>query len=864
MPQYTAAVQQLIRVDYLWLIPFFPALGALINLLFGAKLQRRYGKGPIHAVAVGSMVLSSLLAISYFIQLLRLDPSSRFLLNELFPMIHAGALRVNMAFALDPLSAMMVTMITVVATAIHIYSTGYMHHEPSYWRFFGYLNLFCFSMLMLILGENFVLMFFGWEGVGLCSYLLIGFWYQDREKARCGMKAFIVNRIGDFGFIIGLFTLFWGLLGVWDAAPGEQPHTLSDGRCLSVLARGLDEGKGGHGAPSAHEKAGEAHGAVAHGSSAEDWGPCGQEAAARRGFLSVKERKQGPVAIGEQRQLYLGPTVSFRELRDQLSVEDQHQTRVIANALRESTLWFGIPLLIFITFGFFLGATGKSAQIPLYVWLPDAMAGPTPVSALIHAATMVTAGVYMVARLNFIFILSPEGMTLVAVIGALTALFAATIGLFQYDIKRVLAYSTVSQLGYMFVGVGVGAWWVGIYHLLTHAFFKACLFLGSGSVIHGMHWVEHRHHHAPGHEEGDPSPAAHDAEGASGHDAPPVPHPPTQSPSDPRWAPNPCDPQDMRNMGGLASLMPWTRWTYLIACLAISGIPFLSGFYSKDEILWKAFATGNLSWPWIGKLIWLCCALGAGCTAFYMFRSYYLTFWGRAASEEHRHHVHESPRSMTYVLAFLAAGAILMSLIGSTFFVPAAITHQHPWIEHFLAPTMAISEALQRPATETRASVELMLMVLSVVIAAGGIGFARLMYKDLSRTGERLEGLKRSFSGLHRLIFNKYFIDEIYAATVLRGFLLLSRILAWFDLWIVDGLVNACGWVLRVLASIHGAIDAYLVDGAVNGVADSVIGLGRRLRRVQSGRINGYVMGVTFGVVVLLFIVWSITPSMGQ
>jgi NADH-quinone oxidoreductase subunit L len=815
---YTAAVQELVRVGGLYLVPLLPLVGAAINLLLGSRIQRRWGRAGVHTVAIGVMVASSLTALYFFFgRLLPLDPSQRFLLDEVFPMIDIGAVRVNMAFAMDPLGGAMACMVTVVATAIHIYSAGYMAKEESYWRFFGYLNLFCFSMLMLVLGDNFILMFFGWEGVGLCSYLLIGFWYKDREKAKAGMKAFVVNRIGDFGFVVGLFTLFWGLLGVWDAVPGKL-EAVDDGRCMQVVAKAAA-------APVAH--------AAGHGKHASEH---------KRPAPRVKDGRQGgrcgvqeAVAVGKAQKLYLGPTVSFRELKDQLSVEDGGGNRVIAEHLAGATLW-GIALLVFVTFGFFLGACGKSAQIPLYVWLPDAMAGPTPVSALIHAATMVTAGVYMVARLNFVFILSPQGMTLVATVGALTALVAATIGFFQYDIKKVLAYSTVSQLGYMFVGVGVGAWWVGIYHLLTHAFFKACLFLGSGSVIHGMH--DYCHHAAHGH----------------GHHGPPP---------DSRLAPDPGDPQDMRNMGGLASLMPVTRWTYLVACLAIAGIPLFSGFYSKDEILWKAFSTGNILVS--GKLLWAMCAAGALGTAFYMFRSYYMTFFGRAPSAAHREHVHESPRSMTWVLVFLAAGAVLMSLAGSAGFLPIAIAHKlglhvEPWLAGFFAPSMAASEAFQRSPSVQNHLVELGLMGLSVVLAASGILIARFWYKDIARREQTLERLKRDWRFVHNLLYRKYYVDEIYNAIFVRGTVALTRALAWFDLRVVDGLVNAASWGLRTLAAVGGAIDHKIVDGAVNGVADSIIAAGRRVRRVQTGRVNSYVMGIAFGVVVLLFVVWIVTP----
>lgn len=829
MSDYTAAIQEIVRVHGLWLIPFFPALGAFINLLFGALLQQRFGKRIIHAIAVGSMAFASVTALYFFIiKLLPLAPEQRFLWDDVFPMIQIGAVQVRMALAMDPLGGLMATMVTLIATAIHIYSIGYMHNEPSYWRFFAYLNLFCFSMLMLVLGDNFILMFFGWEGVGLCSYLLIGFWYKDRAKASAGMKAFVVNRIGDFGFIVGMFTLFWGLLGVWEAIPA-QVESLDDGRCVAVRTVGLplhSSAHSGDGAALDHASTSVSH----HDETGKPLVP------ASSSTPSVGRCNTAfPVTVGSMQRLYVGPTVSFRELKDQLSIENKDGRRVVAENLSAAKL-FGVGLLILVTFGLFLGAAGKSAQIPLYVWLPDAMAGPTPVSALIHAATMVTAGVYMVARLNFIFILSPEGMTLVALVGALTALFAATIGLFQYDIKKVLAYSTVSQLGFMFVGVGVGAYWVGIYHVLTHAFFKACLFLGSGSVIHGMHWVEHRHEDNPG-LDGQPS--------SQGHVAP----------QDLRLAPNSRDPQDMRNMGGLARLMPSTRTTYLIGCLAIAGVPGFSGFFSKDEILWQAFSTGNILVS--GKIIWALCAMAAFCTAFYMFRSFFMTFYGKAPSDAHRAHVHESPRVMTWVLWFLAAGAILAGVIG----LPKLWTGREPLIEQFLAPSMALSSKFSKAATVHGTGIEAGLMLLSILIAAGGFALAYMLYWNLSKTEQRLNLLKLRFSRVHTLVFCKYFVDELYQATVVKGMLALTRLLAWIDLHIVDGIVNSTSYMLRAMAALSGAIDRVLVDGMVNGVAEAIIASGRRMRLLQTGRLNTYVAGTTFGVVVLLVVLWFVAPS---
>ena len=426
-----------ISAGYVALIPLAPLVGAAVLGLGGAALQRRLGKGPIGLIACGTIALSFVLSLVAFVQLLGLEPEHRVpgLLADLLPWIHVGGLHVDIAFAVDPLSAVMILVVTGIGGLIHVYATGYMHDDPGYWRFFAYLNLFTFAMLTLVLGDNLLLMFVGWEGVGFCSWGLIGFWHKELPNTTAGNKAFIVNRVGDFGFVLGIFLLFWSL------------------------------------APS-----------------------------------------------GE-------PTLVFRELVDRV------------NALRGQFVW-GLPVATAVTLLLFVGATGKSAQIPLYVWLPDAMAGPTPVSALIHAATMVTAGVYMIARLNFLFSMAPETLALVAVIGAATALLAATIALAQNDIKRVLAYSTVSQLGYMFLAMGVGAYAAGIFHLMTHAFFKACLFLGAGSVIHAM-----------------------------------------------------GGEQDMRKMGGLWSHLPATSRTFLVATLAIAGCPPLAGFFSKDEILWQAWSS---------------------------------------------------------------------------------------------------------------------------------------------------------------------------------------------------------------------------------------------------------------------------------
>src|ERR1700733_12848801 len=427
-----------IPVTFIRLIVLLPLIGATINFLAGAWLQKTFGKQAISLVGCGVVILAFLLAVRAFHGMISLPPDDRFLLDDLWRWMDIGGMKLDIAFWLDPLSMIMVLVITGVGGLIHIYSTGYMHDDESFWRFFGWLNLFTFAMLILVLGDNLLLMFVGWEGVGLCSFALIGFWYKVLSNTSAGNKAFIFNRVGDWAFVAGLYTLYWSLDAV------------------------------GH------------------------------------------------------------PTLVTREIAQYAPLLEGHMA------------YLGMTVATFVTLFFFLGATGKSAQIPLYVWLPDAMAGPTPVSALIHAATMVTAGVYMVARLNFLFSMAPGTMEFVATIGCLTALFAATIGVAQNDIKKVLAYSTVSQLGYMFAAVGVGAYVDGVFHLMTHAFFKACLFLGAGSVIHAM-----------------------------------------------------GGEQDMRKRGGLRHPMPITFVTFLVATLAICGVPPFAGFMSKDEILWQTFAHGH-------------------------------------------------------------------------------------------------------------------------------------------------------------------------------------------------------------------------------------------------------------------------------
>jgi NADH-quinone oxidoreductase subunit L len=865
MPEYSGQITHVEpALTPLWWIPLLPFLGAALNAIFGRKLQQsafgrdlskrlHIGSFGVSLVAVGAMFIAFCLGVANVVKLLGLEPGHRFLFSHAWQMVRIGSLDVNFAFAMDPLSALMTLIITGVGTLIHIYAASYMESEPAYWRFFTYLNLFVFSMLLLVLGDNFIVMFFGWEGVGLCSYLLIGFWYKDYRKATAGMKAFVVNRVGDWGFICGLGLLFWGLGGVWL----DQGRYLSDYRerfaAVKEEALPADDHHGEHGEQAKTPHATDAgHGA--------DHGKTGlekvQAAAGAKGTLSITTHPGAKVYLGiaDQGQLAsnppvfgvspflrkeipagshsviivpgdgatvggdgneiavinrvsvkagesfliapIGSTVTFREIHDQLVMKDDTGKAFLLEALKSKTVWGGMALVTLACLFLFVGATGKSAQIPLYVWLPDAMAGPTPVSALIHAATMVTAGVYMIARLSFLFSLSPTAGGVIAFVGALTALFAASIGFFQYDIKKVLAYSTVSQLGFMFIGVGVGAYWAGVFHLMTHAFFKACLFLGSGSVIHGMHAVEH----------------------------------------------DEVAVQDMRNMGGLRRVMPRTALTYFIACLAITAapIPLFAGFWSKDEILWKAFGTLNTgSVP--GVLIYLMGLSAALGTSFYMWRSYYLTFEGPHARKEIATKVHESPPAITYVLFVLA---FLSTFAGAAFGFGTHFIggHGEAALKGWLHPTLAHAQASFKPYG---LGLEYALMGVSVGGAIAMWALARSRYGEKrspnwAANEQRLPGFN--------LLQNKYFVDEIYHATIVRAFLWTRIVFAEMDRWIVDGIVNAVSVGSRGAAWVTNAIDAYIVDGAVNFVAEGTLKAGTKLRTLQTGRVQNYVYGLLGGV----------------
>ena len=701
MPEGT---HELVTVTYLRWIVLLPLIGAIINGIGGGLIQKAAGKRAISLIACVPVWIAFALAVRGLIQLLGMPPEERLLLDRVFTWISVGNLHADVAFQLDPLSTVMVLVITGVGGLIHIYSTAYMHEEPAYWRYFAYLNLFTFAMLTLVLADNLLLLFVGWEGVGLCSWALIGFWYSDWNNATAGNKAFIVNRIGDFGFMLGTFVLFWALADI------------------------------GH------------------------------------------------------------PTVSFRE--------------IIAYAVQlEGHTTAGFPTLTVVTLLMFVGATGKSAQIPLYVWLPDAMAGPTPVSALIHAATMVTAGVYMIARLNVLYTLSPDTQMVVLVIGTLTAFFAATIGTAQNDIKKVLAYSTVSQLGFMFIAMGVGAYAAGVFHLMTHAFFKACLFLGSGSVIHAMH-----------HE------------------------------------------QDMRKMGGLKRWMPITFWTFLISAVAISGIPPLSGFISKDSILWEAFANRH-------HILWAIGLSGALLTAFYMFRLVYMTFLGECRADHHtQEHLHESPPAMTIPLIILAALAAVAGLLNW----PLALHPLLPFLgvaqfEEWLRPVLGKDISVIHGALPHEGHhldpIEYATMAASITIAVAGILLARAMYQRKTLSPDRVAEL--GGGGLYRTVLNKYYVDEFYQSVFVNGLLLLSRAAAWFDLHVIDFIVNSVATVTTWIAWLDGQFDAYVVDGAVNGIGWMSAFVGGRVRRLQMGSINGYLYVIVIAVVGVMVaqLWWGTAPS---
>jgi NADH-quinone oxidoreductase subunit L len=643
-------------LDHLWIIPLLPLLGSAINGLLGGKWPNKI----VNSVALGATGLSFAFAVEAVREFTQLAPAQIPWVQKYFTWIAAGSFRAGFDLQIDQLTVVMLMVVTGVGFLIHIYSTGYMAHEGGYYRFFSYLNLFMFFMLILVMAANYALMFVGWEGVGLCSYLLIGFYFLRKSASDAGKKAFIVNRIGDFGFMLGMFLLF---------------RTFGSLDFTTVFAKAA---------------------------------PMPADALGHLGVLTAA------------------------------------------------------CLLLF------MGATGKSAQLPLYVWLPDAMEGPTPVSALIHAATMVTAGVYVVARSHVLFTHAPTAMLVVAIIGCATALFAATIGLVQNDIKKVLAYSTVSQLGYMFLACGVGAFSAGIFHLMTHAFFKGLLFLAAGSVIHAM-----------------------------------------------------GGEQDMRHMGGLSKKIKWTYVTMLSATLAISGAPFFAGFFSKDAILLAAFQSEN-GGAAAGHVLYAVGLFAALLTALYMFRLLFLTFHGKQRYDEHHVHVHESPWSMLGPLVILG----VLSLAGGWFALPE-FWGGPDYFTNFLAPVFASGES----AASEAAAHALVWPLAGVAVFSALIGFSIAFWLYIRQPG-KADSLAKSMRGAYNTLLNKYYVDELYAATVVRPLMWISTNVLW-------KIVDVAG-----------------IDGAVNGVANSAKSIGDTVRHTQSGNTRSYAVWVVIGALIVIAVIF--------
>ncbi len=627
-------------IKLVWLVPLLPLIGFLIIGFLGKKLS----KGLVGTIASGAVLAAFAISLGIFFELG--GQTEKSVTIDLFSWISAGKLSIPFSFLVDPLSSLFLLIITGIGFLIHLYSIGYMHDDEGFSRFFAYLNLFVFFMLLLVLGSNYLIMFVGWEGVGLCSYLLIGFWFKNTAYNNAAKKAFIMNRIGDLGFLLGIILIFVTF------------------------------------------------GSISYGD------------------------------VFEQAKHFVG----------------------------DNSVITAIALLLFI------GAMGKSAQLPLYTWLPDAMAGPTPVSALIHAATMVTAGIYMVSRSNILYTLSPFAMEVVAVVGVCTALFAATIGLAQNDIKKVLAYSTVSQLGYMFLALGVGAYTGAVFHVMTHAFFKALLFLGAGSVIHAM----------------------------SGE-------------------------QDIRKMGGLKKYIPITHLTFLLGTLAIVGFPGFSGFFSKDEILAHAWEHN--------KLLWFLGVLGAAMTTFYMFRLYFLTFKGSfRGTHEQEHHLHESPKSMTIPLIVLAVLSVVGGLIG----IPEVLGGQH-YLEHYLKPVFEDSSF--RLVHHLSHDTEYILMGVAITVMALSLYYA---YNTYVKNKTLPENEDAELKPLHKLVYKKYLIDELYENVFMKP-------------------INFIGEAL------HKVVDNQIVYGIVNGMGSLVSGVSGLIRQAQTGNTGFYVFVMVISIVLILF-----------
>ena len=632
-----------------------PIVGVLLNGLFGSLLQKKFGEKFVGIIGSATIGISFILAIIIFVNMLAQPVDGRSHVVDVYDWITTGGVAVGVSYLIDQLSIVMLLIVTGVSFFIHVYSIGYMHGDRGVFRFFAYLNLFVFAMLNLILADNYLLMFLGWEGVGLCSYLLIGFWYDRKFEGvgitwtgDAGIKAFVVNRIGDFAFLIGMFLIFSNF-GTFN-------------------------------------------------------------------FDSIFAGAASRFTSGDA-----------------------------------TVTWIAVLL--------FIGATGKSAQIPLYIWLPDAMAGPTPVSALIHAATMVTAGVYMIARSAVLYSLAPAAMWIVAIIGALTAIYAASMGLVQNDIKKVLAYSTISQLGYMFLAMGVGAFGAGVFHLMTHAFFKALLFLGAGAIIHALH-----------------------------------------------------EDQDLRNMGGLKTFMPGTYKTFLLASLAISGIPPLAGFFSKDEILSNAF---GISW-----LLWAIGVVTAFLTAFYIFRLFFMAFEGKPRFDVHHLHVHDAPTSMLVPLWVLG----ILSVVGGWIGIPSTLAGGD-WFDKFLDPVFENAQSKLSSVFFIEPGTEYALMFISVLLGVAGIFLAYQAYLKKPQLSARL---RKSIGDFYDILLNKYYIDEICRAVIVKPFEYVSDRYLW------------------------RGFDEIVIDGSVNGAAKIVRFFGRILRRIQTGLVQNYALIFVIGIIIIV------------
>ncbi len=628
------------------LIPFLPLAAFLINILLG----RNFLKEKAHWVSILAVAGSWVVAVMTLVDTM----AGKTINQDLYSWIVSGNFKVSVGFLIDQLTVVMLIVVTTCSTLIHIYSVGYMHGDKGYYRFFAYLSLFTFCMLMLVMANNFLQLYFGWEGVGLCSYFLIGYYFDKKSASDAGKKAFIVNRFGDFGFGLGIIMIFLTFGTVY-----YEPVFAQAG-----------------------------------------------------GFANN--------------------TVNF--------------------------LGYDVHLMTLIALLLFCGSVGKSAQMPLHVWLPDAMEGPTPVSALIHAATMVTAGVFLVARCSPIFSLSETALMVVALTGAITSLFAATIGLVQNDIKRIIAYSTISQLGYMFLACGVGAYSAGVFHLYTHAFFKALLFLCAGSVMHAM-----------------------------------------------------AGELNLQKMGGLKKYMPVTYMTMLLASLSIAGVPGFAGFFSKDEILWLAYSGPS---P-VGKLVWAIGTVVAFLTAFYSFRLIFLTFHGKfRGTHEQEHHLHESPKVMTIPLILLCVGAIASGWVG--------IPHLLGGGAHF---TEFMKPVLGHPEGHGTHSEEWMVMAISVIAGFSGIGLAALFY--LVRTDIPVK-LAAGLSGVHKLLFNKYYVDEFYSFLIVRP-----------AIWTAKNILI-------------GITDAKIIEAIVNGVPKAIGGFSQVIRKVQTGFLQHYATIMATGILIII------------